>query len=177
MTKDERELFDEKIKGLSQQQIEKFIGTVENLIPKFEEKKLEYSRQGDEFGFNVMKDKIKERLIELNTVRWVLDNSSINEECVSMDAQELKRFESVYQPSKEITFCWLRKQYVQLSTEENHTEIVDRANDSLLVWKAAKLQAVPEGFVVVPKEPTDAMLFAASGRDIVAEHYGDENIM
>ena len=125
----------------TQQQIEKFIGTVENLIPKFEEKKLEYLRQGDEFGFNVMKGKIKERLIELNTVRWVLDNSSINEECVSMDAQELKRFESVYQPSKEITFCWLRKQYVQLSTEENHTDIVDHANDSLLVWKAAKAQA------------------------------------
>ena len=125
----------------TQQQIEKFIGTVENLIPKFEEKKLEYSRQGDEFCFNVMKDKIKERLIELNTVRWVLDNSSINEECVSMDAQELNQFESVYQPSKEITFCWLRKQYVQLSTEENHTDIVDHANDSLLVWKAAKAQA------------------------------------
>lgn len=44
-------------------------------------------------------------------------------------------------------------------------------------WQAAKAQAVPEGFVLVPKEPTDAMLFAASGRDIVAEHYGDENIM
>ena len=50
----------------TQQQIEKFIETVENLIPKLEEKKLEYSRQGDEFCFNVMKDKIKERLIELN---------------------------------------------------------------------------------------------------------------
>ena len=34
-----------------------------------------------------------------------------------------------------------------------------------------------EGCVLVPKEPTDAMLSAASGRDIVAEHYGDENIM
>ena len=44
-------------------------------------------------------------------------------------------------------------------------------------FAAAKAQAVPEGFVLVPKEPTDAMLFAASGRDIVAEHYGDENIM
>ena len=70
-----------------------------------------------------------------------MNNSSINEECVAMDAQELKRFESVYQPSKEITFCWLRKQYVQLSTEENHTEIADHANDSLLVWQAAKAQA------------------------------------
>ena len=43
--------------------------------------------------------------------------------------------------------------------------------------QAAKAQAVPEGFVLVPKEPTDAMLFAASGRDIVAEHYGGENIL
>ena len=60
----------------TQQQIENFIGNVENLIPKLEEKKLEYLRQGNEFGFNVMKDKIKERLIELNTVRWVLDNTT-----------------------------------------------------------------------------------------------------
>lgn len=44
-------------------------------------------------------------------------------------------------------------------------------------YRLAKSQAVPEGFVLVPKEPTDAMLFAASGRDIVAEHYGDENIL
>lgn len=60
----------------TQQQIEKFIETVENLIQKLEEKKLEYLRQGNEFGFNVMKEKIKERMIELNTARWVLDNSS-----------------------------------------------------------------------------------------------------
>ena len=60
----------------TQQQIENFIETVENLIPKLEEKKLEYLQQGNEFGFNVMKEKIKERLIELNTVRWVLDNTT-----------------------------------------------------------------------------------------------------
>ena len=29
-------------------------------------------------------------------------------------------------------------------------------------WKSAKAQAVPEGFVVVPKEPTEAMLRAAN---------------
>ncbi|WP_335951748.1 hypothetical protein [Acinetobacter beijerinckii] len=46
-------------------------------------------------------------------------------------------------------------------------------------WQAAKAHEAKklEGCVVVPVEPTDAMLFAASGRDIVAEHYGDENIM
>ena len=64
-----------------------------------------------------------------------------------MDIHELRQFESVYKPSKEVAFCWLGKQYVQLSTEENHTEIVDHANGSLRIWQAAKAQAVPEGFV------------------------------
>lgn len=67
-----------------------------------------------------------------------------------MDIHELEQFESVYKPSKKIAFCWLRKQYVQLSTEEDHTEIVDHANDSLRVWQAAKAQAVPDGYKVVP---------------------------
>ena len=91
----------------TQQQIENFIENIENLIPKLEEKQLEYLRQGNEFGFNVMKDKIKERLIELNTVCWVLDNSSINEECVAMDAQELKRFESLYESIEDLEFAML----------------------------------------------------------------------
>ncbi len=69
-----------------------------------------------------------------------------------MDIQELGQFESVYKPSKEVAFCWLIKQYVQLSTEEDHTEIANHANDSLRIWQAAKAQAVPEGFVLVKKE-------------------------
>lgn len=77
-----------------------------------------------------------------------------------MDIQELKQFESVYQPSKEITFCWGVKKYVQLSVEENHTEIVDHANDSLRIWQAAKAQAVPEGFAVVPIEITPKQIEA-----------------
>lgn len=75
-----------------------------------------------------------------------------------MDIHELKQFESVYQPSKEIAFCWLRKQYVQLSTEENHAEVVDHANDSLRIWQTAKAQAVPDGFVVVPMVPSERMI-------------------
>lgn len=75
-----------------------------------------------------------------------------------MDIHELRQFESVYKPGKEVAFCWLRKQYMQLSTEENHTEIVDHANDSLRIWQAAKAQAVPEGFILVPKEPTQELL-------------------
>lgn len=76
---------------------------------------------------------------------------------VVVDIQELKQFESVYQPSKEIAFCWSVKKYVQLCLEQDHTDIVDHANDSLRIWQAAKAQAVPEGFVVVPKEPTKEM--------------------
>ena len=75
-----------------------------------------------------------------------------------MDIQELNQFESVYQPSKEITFCWGVKKYVQLSVEENHTEIVDHANDSLRIWQAAKAQAVPEGFVLVPVDTLEECL-------------------
>ena len=67
-----------------------------------------------------------------------------------MDVKELNRFESVYQPSKEIAFCWRVKKYVQLSVEENHTEVVDHANDSLRIWQASKSQAVPVGYKVVP---------------------------
>ena len=58
-----------------------------------------------------------------------------------MNIQELNQFESVYQPSKEIAFCWGVKKYVQLSVEENHTDIADHANDLLRIWQAAKAQA------------------------------------
>ena len=46
----------------------------------------------------------------------------------------------------------------QLCLEQDHTDIVDHANDSLRIWQAAKAQVVPDGFVVVPKEPTEEML-------------------
>ena len=60
----------------SKEQIEQFIKTLETLIPKLEVKKQEYLEQGNEFGFNTMKEKIKERVVELNTAQWVLDDSS-----------------------------------------------------------------------------------------------------
>lgn len=60
----------------SKEQIEQFIKTLETLIPQLEVKKQEYLEQGNEFGFNIMKEKIKERVVELNTTQWVLDDSS-----------------------------------------------------------------------------------------------------
>ena len=76
---------------------------------------------------------------------------------VVADIQELKQFESMYQPSKEIAFCWGVKKYVQLCLEQDHTDIVDHANDSLRIWQAAKAKAVPDGYMVVHEEPTEEM--------------------
>ena len=61
-----------------------------------------------------------------------------------MNVKELKQFESVYQPSKEIAYCWGVKKYVQLCLEQDYTDIVDHANDSLRIWQAANAQAVSQ---------------------------------
>ena len=88
-----------------------------------------------------------------------------------MDIQELNQFESVYQPSKEITFCWGVKKYVQLCLEQDHTDIVDHANDSLRIWQAAKAQAVPDGYVVVPKEPSANLV--DHGHQVFLGHFNE----
>ena len=45
------------------------------------------------------------------------------------------------------------------------------------LWQAAKAQAVPEGFVLVPKEPTERMLDSAYSSISDNLHYADlENI-
>ena len=79
---------------------------------------------------------------------------------------------------------WGVKKYVQLCLEQDYTDIVDHANDSLRIWQAAKAEAhksaslyqleinhlasanqqlrecvartvtLPDGYVVVPKEPS-----------------------
>ncbi len=85
-----------------------------------------------------------------------------------MDIQKDKDFAALPEVAKLYQACKER----DLTIAER--EYLKGARDA---WQATKAQAIPEGFVLVPKEPTDVMLFAASGRDIVAEHYGDENIM
>ena len=42
-----------------------------------------------------------------------------------------------------------------LAVKELSENYVFRLKDSWNAWKTAKAQAVPEGFVLVPKEPTD----------------------
>lgn len=50
-------------------------------------------------------------------------------------------------------------EYVALSLfDESSKELAAQLNYGWSIWQAAQAQAVPDGFVVVPKEPTDAML-------------------
>ena len=64
----------------TQKQVENFIETLGILIPKLKVKQVEYLEQGDEFGYNIMKERVKERMIELNTARWFLDDNTDDEE-------------------------------------------------------------------------------------------------
>ena len=50
-------------------------------------------------------------------------------------------------------------EYVALSLfDESSKELAAQLNYGWSIWQAAKAQAVPDGFVVVPKEPTDEIL-------------------
>ena len=64
----------------TKEQVVIFIKTLEDLIPKLKLKQQEYLIQGNEFGYNVLKDKIKERIVELNTARWFIDESTNDKE-------------------------------------------------------------------------------------------------
>lgn len=78
-----------------------------------------------------------------------------------MDIQkEREAFEALYKPCDRIAFCFGLKKYVQLSNEDNDSEIVDHANQRWELWQAAKSKAVPDGYCVVPKEPTLKMSIA-----------------
>ena len=64
----------------TQKQVENFIETLGILIPKLKVKQAEYLEQGNEFGYNIMKERVKERMIELNTARWFLDDNTDDKE-------------------------------------------------------------------------------------------------
>lgn len=82
--------------------------------------------------------------------------------------EERKAFEALYKPCDRIAFCFGLKKYVQLSMEDNDSEIVDHANQCWELWQAAKAQAVPEGFVLVNAEQLNQWGHMANA----AEQYG-----
>ena len=78
-----------------------------------------------------------------------------------MDIQEKKAFD----------------QYFKEKYQEFHNEVFDENGDDRAIigysfawsaWQAAKSQAVPEGFVLMPIKPTETMVAA-----VAKEHEGD----
>ena len=54
-----------------------------------------------------------------------------------------------------IQYNELENVYELIEWDEEYSEALNEINSSWCTWQAAKAQAVPEGFVLVPKEPTD----------------------
>lgn len=71
-----------------------------------------------------------------------------------MDLQkEREAFEGVFPCSTGTVLS----EYGHYESQVNQQDAIIQ-NISWVVWQAAKAQAVPEGFVVVPKEPTQELL-------------------
>ena len=65
---------------------------------------------------------------------------------------------------KEAFKAWFKKEYLGIDNLANQGDegAITRRDYAYVGWQAAKAQAVPEGFVLVPKEPTYEMLEAGS---------------
>ena len=72
-----------------------------------------------------------------------------------MDIQSLKEFEAWWSENydrddfEDVVFSEILNEY------ESNYIVTDDLNKAWSAWQAAKAQTVPEGFVLVPKEPTD----------------------
>ena len=76
-----------------------------------------------------------------------------------------------------IQYSELENVYELIEWDEEYSEALNEINSSWCTWQAAKAQAVPEGFVVVPEEPTERMLDSAYSSISDNLHYADlENI-
>lgn len=64
-----------------------------------------------------------------------------------------------------IQYNELENVYELIEWDEEYSEALNEINSSWCTWQAAKAQAVPEGFVLVPKEPTDEIIEAMNEFD------------
>ena len=53
-----------------------------------------------------------------------------------------------------IQYSELENVYELIEWDEEYSEALNEINSSWCTWQAAKAQAIPDGFVLVPKEPT-----------------------
>ncbi|WP_242769602.1 hypothetical protein [Acinetobacter towneri] len=60
-----------------------------------------------------------------------------------------------------IQYNELENVYELIEWDEEYSEALNEINSSWCTWQAAKAQAIPDGFVLVPKEPTSKMIDAA----------------
>lgn len=76
-----------------------------------------------------------------------------------MDVKERKAFQECYKTSRDYKF-YVRHEMSekQIFEFKKGKYVVDCVNDGWEIWQAAKAQVVPEGFVVVTKEPTRKMI-------------------
>ena len=76
-----------------------------------------------------------------------------------------------------IQYNELENIYELIEWDEEYSEALNEINSSWCTWQAAKAQAIPDGFVVVPEEPTERMLDSAYSSISDNLHYADlENI-
>ena len=59
-----------------------------------------------------------------------------------------------------IQYSELENVYELIEWDEEYSEALNEINSSWCTWQAAKAQAVLEGFVLVPKQPTPKMIDA-----------------
>lgn len=64
-----------------------------------------------------------------------------------------------------IQYNELENVYELIEWDEEYSEALNEINSSWCTWQAAKAQAVPEGFVLMPKEPTDEIIEAMNEFD------------
>ena len=67
-----------------------------------------------------------------------------------------------------IQYSELENVYELIEWDEEYSEALNEINSSWCTWQAAKAQAVPEGYVLMPIKPTETMVMA-----VVKEHEGD----
>ena len=66
------------------------------------------------------------------------------------------------QKEREAFKAWFKKEYLGIDNLANQGDegAITRRDYAYVGWQAAKAQAVPEGFVLMPKEPTPKMIDA-----------------
>ena len=72
-----------------------------------------------------------------------------------------------------IQYSELENVYELIEWDEEYSEALNEINSSWCTWQAAKAQAVPEGFVLVLKEPTEQILNRMTNTPIEVNHLCD----